>query len=218
MGSTCRKVLVVFAATLAFGAVASASASAGEWHVGGKALTGSATLAEAVKVEESIAFDFVVLNNAKVTCSSSYLYGKGEEAPEILAPASLKIRSLVLEGCAVTGDPNCSVPSTLTTDPLELKLADTVPPIDKAELKAQHGNVLFVIDFEGSQCPVAGEKAIGGKFTLNLPTGGEEQVEQTFVAQGSKESPAGTEWLGSPIYLSGKLKLKLASGSKWSFF
>jgi hypothetical protein len=216
MRSIYRKVLVVCAAVLVFGALASASASAAEWHVGGKALTGSAALAKATKVEESITLDFVAIET-KVTCSGATLYGEGKKGlPMIVAPISLTMEDLVLEGCKVTNNANCSTPTSLATEPLELKLSTGTAPEDKAELKTP-AKVLFTITFEGTRCVAAGEQSIDGKFMLKVPTGQEELAEQAFVAQGSKESPAGTEWLAAPVYLSGKLKLKLASGSDWSF-
>jgi hypothetical protein len=56
-----------------------------------------------------------------------------------------------------------------------------------------------------------------GHVTFTMPKGREEAVEQTFVAQGTKESPDGLTFLKDPANLTGKFKLKLASGKAWSF-
>jgi hypothetical protein len=51
--------------------------------------------------------------------------------------------------------------------------------------------------------------------TLEVPTGQTEAVEQEFVGEG--EAAKGLTWYEQPVYLNGKLKLKLASGKAWSF-
>ncbi len=54
MRSIYGKILFPLALLLVLGVVTSASASAAEWHLNGKVLTGSEKLSETVKVEESI--------------------------------------------------------------------------------------------------------------------------------------------------------------------
>ena len=56
MRSICKKGPAILAAALALCALTAASASAAQWYVGGKAMTGSEKLAETVKVEEPIKF------------------------------------------------------------------------------------------------------------------------------------------------------------------
>jgi hypothetical protein len=58
-----------------------------------------------------------------------------------------------------------------------------------------------------------------GAVTLNMTQGQHENTEQTLEGQGTKESPSElrTVNFGDPTYITGKLKLKLASGKAWSF-
>ena len=58
-----------------------------------------------------------------------------------------------------------------------------------------------------------------GQITFSMPKGREEAVEQTIVGQGAKESPSELTFLPKehPAYLTGKFKIKLASGKAWSF-
>ena len=56
MRSICKKGPAILAAALALCALTAASASAAQWYVGGKAMTGSEKLAETVKVEEPLKF------------------------------------------------------------------------------------------------------------------------------------------------------------------
>jgi hypothetical protein len=213
MRSIHRRVLVTAIAVLALGAIASASASAAEWHVGGKALTGSAALAKTTKVEESIGLS-ILEGYGRISCPSATL----AEVPKglgIFAPNTLKM-GMVLEGCKMTAPSNCSVVSTIVTEPLVGTLTAGTYPEDKLVLTSQGGKSMFTLSIDGS-CSIAGEDSASGSFTLSVPTGQEELAEQAFLAQGSKEKPAGAGMLGDPLYLSGKVKLKLSAGSLWSF-
>lgn len=200
---------------MAVSAVAASGASASQWYVGGKALSGSTGLAEATKVEESISFTLVAYN-AKITCTSASLEGEKGKLADIIAPGSIGIESLVLKGCAMSSPANCSVPSVIESDPLTGQLALGTAPEDTVTL-ASKGYVFMTFEIKGGTCAIAGEKPMAGKFTLLAPTGQDEEVEQTLTAQGSGEKPAGTTMAGSPVYLSGKLKVKLSSASLWSF-
>ena len=215
MRSICKKGSVTLVTVLALCVVASASASASQWYVGGKALSGSTGLTEATKVEESVSFTIVAFN-AKITCTSASLEGEKGKLADIIAPGSIGIQSLVLKGCTESSPAHCSVPTQIETDPLTGQLALGTSPADTIALTAK-GNVFVTFEISGGTCAIAGEKPMAGKFTLLAPTGQEEQIEQTLTAQGSNEKPAGTTMAGSPVYLSGKLKVKLASASKWSF-
>jgi hypothetical protein len=201
---------------MAVSALTASAASASQWYVGGKALSGSTGLAEATKVEESISFTMVAYN-AKITCTSASLEGESKsKLADIIAPGSIAIQSLVLKGCAMSSPAHCSVPTEIETDPLTGQLALGTSPGDTVAL-GMKGNTFVTFDIEGATCALVGEKPMAGKFTLLAPTGQEELAEQTLTAQGSNEKPAGTTMAGFPVYLSGKLKVKLASASKWSF-
>ncbi len=69
-------------------------------------------------------------------------------------------------------------------------------------------------------CAYSGLEGIIGKFAMKLVKGQEEKTEQEFVGEGeaSKELKL-VGWMEPepPVYITGKLKLKLESGSAWSF-
>jgi hypothetical protein len=217
MKSMHRRMLVVAVAVLALG-ITSASASAAEWHVGGKALTGSSALATTTKVEESITLSLLE-GAAQISCTSATL----EEGPRkgslaIIAPSSLEIGgSLILGGCKMTAPSTCSSQKTIITEPLLGAMSTGTAPEDKFALKGKSGKSMVTLTITGTMCVLAGEDSITGSFTLIAPSGQTELAEQTFVGQGSKEKPAGASLFGQPAYLSGKFKLKLASGGLWSF-
>jgi hypothetical protein len=216
MRSIYRKAVVCLAAALAFGAVASASASASEWYVNGKALSGSATLSETFKVEESILLTFDLSTNEtymKVTCTSLKEFGAKSE---IVAPGAFKLGRLVLGGCKLTMPPGgaefCEVEEEFQTKALEAKLAlGGKSPEDLAEF-AKATWTQFWID---SDCSWEGGDLfiISGTQTVKVPTGQTESTEQELVF----EKAPGLSSEDGPVYITGKIKLKLASGEKWSF-
>jgi hypothetical protein len=217
MRSTYRRVLIAAIAALALGIAASASASAAEWHVGGKALTGSSALATTTKVEESIKLSLLE-GYGQISCTSATLEeGVRKGSLAIIAPSSLEIGgSLILEGCKMTAPSNCSIQKTISTEALLGTMSTGTAPEDKFALKGKSGKSMVTLTIAGS-CLLAGEDSITGAFTLLAPSGQTELAEQTFVGQGSNEKPAGAGLFGQPAYLSGKFKLKLASGGLWSF-
>jgi hypothetical protein len=213
-----RKMAVVFVAVLGLCAVASASAPAAQWYVGGKALSGSEKLSEAVKVEESIAFAIRIggeppSNYPTITCT-----GAKELGAEIVAPAALKIEALALEGCKlkVASEPSCKLSSTkIDTFPLEAKMSAGKSPEDAAEVVGTREKIWFNEQLGG--CFILGETewSIKGTSVLKAPKTQTEATEQEFVGPG--EAGKGLTWYEQPVYLSGKLKFKLASGKAWSF-
>jgi hypothetical protein len=217
MRSICKKGSATLVAVLALCVVASASASAAEWHVGGKGMTGKAELSETAKVTENITFTVPKLG-VKVVCTGAGLRGKEKDA--ILAPDTLEMEELDLTGCSEIEPTTCTVQKEIATEPLAgtLSTVSGSSSEDKLALKANAGKTVLTFRFNGT-CAESGTQPIGpGGWTLLAPSGQNEAAEQTFTGQGSKESPLGGETMfGDPIYLSGALKLKLASASNWSF-
>ena len=212
MRSIWVKTLVLCATAAAVAAVASASASASQWYVGGKALTGSAKLATTAKVEEDITFSAPSLD-VKIACTSVNLV-----SPEIIAPGSLKAKEeTYLGGCKATEGPKGCTIIQERGEPFA-GLAGTAvlgtAPEDTLELKSPRANAFIV--FELSNCgALVGQLVLTGKVPFSMPTGQTESVEQTLVGPGTKSTSLEME--GNYFYVTGKFKLKLASGSKWSF-
>ncbi len=96
-------------------------------------------------------------------------------------------------------------------------------PEDKLLLAAKVSEDLNEFWFnEGDICSLlegSFQQFMKGQVTFSMPKGREEAVEQTIVGQGAKESPSELTFLPKehPAYLTGKLKIKLASGKAWSF-
>jgi hypothetical protein len=223
MRSICKKGSVMFMTVLTLCAVASASASAAQWYVGGKTLTGSEKLAATVKVEEPIVLYVSDPNvpDIKITCTTASV-----PSSEIVAPSTAKIGSLELSGCSMSGAPGCSLGGTeLRTEPIETTLSTSGPPPLTEDLStfSQTKSEAYLIDLEitGSSCSVSGAGAkIYGQFTTKITSGNTEQTEMHFVGEG--EASSGLEIIGwgnphPPVYISGKFNLKLASGAKFSF-
>jgi hypothetical protein len=220
MRSIYRKALVCLAVALAFGAVASASASASEWYVNGKALSGSAALSETFKVEESILLTFDLSTNEtymKVTCTSVSSYDEGKS--EIAAPGILKLGtgSLILRNCQLTMPPAEDEFCELTSPSIEFKALEAKmalggkSPEDLAEFAKANWTKFWI----ESTCSWEGGDlfTISGTLTVKVPTGRTESTEQELVF----EKAPGLSSEDGPVYITGKIKLKLASGEKWSF-
>jgi hypothetical protein len=212
MSSTYRKAFVVLAAVMTLGAITSSAASASQWYVGGKALAGSEKLSETVKVEDSITISIPV-NKSKITCTAL----KASKS-EIASTTLITLKGPVLQGCKLTvpsEEGACKLEgSEIFTKPLEAKMSLGQSPEDSAELTAP-SKEWFVFS-GGSECNAfLNESPIKGTVTLKAPKGQTEATEQEFVGQG--EASKGLTWNAQPAYLTGRFKLKLASGKAWSF-
>jgi hypothetical protein len=205
MKSIHRRVLVAAIAVLALAAIASASASAAEWHVGGKALTGSAKLAEKANVEEALTFAVPSLG-LKMQCTGLNFW-----KPEIVAPGTLKVSEPVLSGCKdLEGPTGCKISEESEGLAGSATLALGTAPEDKAEFASS----IFALKF--TSCGAfEGPMRFTGKLLLSVPTGQQEQTEQAFVGVGTKSTTL--QYEGNAVYVTGKFKLKLASDSLWSF-
>jgi hypothetical protein len=203
--------------------VSAASASAAQWYVGGKAMTGSEKLSETVKVEESIVFadEFAYPKYfVNITCTGLKL-----PKSEISASAAISLKEPRLEGCKLTiprdekEDESCALEGTeIWMSSLTAKMSlGSKSPEDGVELKPSLGNEWFAFGGRGS-CEISSidsEGSIIGTVTLKAVKGQTEAVEQEFVGEG--EAGKGLTRYGAPVYFTGKFKLKLASGKAWSF-
>src|SRR5580700_11252501 len=97
MRSICKKGSVTLVAVLALCAIAAGSASASQWYVGGKAMTGSEKLSETVKVEENVVFtieESKPKHDATVTCT-----GLKAGKSEIGGSSVIILKELVFQSC-----------------------------------------------------------------------------------------------------------------------
>ena len=218
MRSICKKGPAILAAILALCALTAASASAAQWYVGGKALTGSEKLAETVKVEEPVKFTFEVgegAQNPTLTCT-----GMTAAKSEVGPSGTIKLGTPRLSGCALVETHNayCELEgSTLGFVALEAKLAVGKSPEDAAELAGTGGTQKLWTEFTtNEECDLFSFlNPVKGTVTLQAPKGQTEAAEQEFTAEGKLSK--GLTWFQQTAYLTGKVKLKLASGKAWSF-
>ncbi len=212
MRSICKKGSATLMAVIALCAISAASASASQWYVGGKAMTAATKLAETAKVEETITFSVPGLAT-KITCSSLTL-----KTPELLTTGVLKTKfETEFGGCKlVEGFKKCTIEEGRgeTRGALEGTPLLGTAPEDQLETKASGGE--FVV-FPTEGCEYA-EIGFARDVPFSMPTGQTESVEQTFVGEGTKAKALNhLELFGNNVYVTGKFKLKLASGAKWSF-
>jgi hypothetical protein len=218
MKSRSKAMLVGLLAAFALCAATAGSASAAQWYVGGKALVGSEKLAEKLKVETNLVF--TIKSGSKVTgtltCTEGSLY-KGE----IAAPASLKT-NLELSGCKLStqGQPECKMLGTQWgTLPLEGKLSlGTKSPEDSLELYPVTGTT-WTESLRTEECSLfsEGNNPTKGTLTLKVPTGQTETVEQGLLGEGEASKGLYGWNTSEPWYLTGSVKLKLASAKAFSF-
>jgi hypothetical protein len=217
MRSICKKGPAILAAALALCALTAASASAAQWYVGGKALTGSEKLAETVKVEEPVKFNLAGTDEAEyptLTCTGM-VAGKSE----IGASGTIKLGTAKFTGCAVhePGNEFCKLeeqPETIGLLALEAKMAVGKSPEDASEFTATNSTKLWTEFVTNEECNVLSTyNPIKGSVTLQAPKGQTEVAEQEFIGH----LTTGLKWYSQTVYLSGKVKLKLASGKAWSF-
>ena len=98
----------------------------------------------------------------------------------------------------------------------EAKLATGKSPEDTAEFAATSTTKTLFQFFTNEDCDALPyDNVVQGSVTLQDLKGQTEAAEQEFVGEGTLSKNLKIE--GKPVYLTGKLKLKLASGKAWSF-
>jgi len=208
--SRAKLVAVACFAAFALSALAAATASAGQWDVGGKALaTGSkATLASPAKVLEHGNLEAA---GVKIECTSTEL---GITGGELVGPAEVKAKDLTFKGCKATAP--CSLASEVI---LTLALHGT------AELDSTLGafvkllplpsKTFAALHFEGATCALLGIQPVNGTADLLAPSGKDASVLQTVNAF----SLTGSLKVGSSeASLTGlNTDLQLESKETWAF-
>lgn len=200
--------------------VTNAAMAAGSWFVAGTKLPvgGEVGLAATAVVDSP-----TVLNEAaesiKITCTGSSV---DNEDDLVRSPEKEFIRSVKYLGCSELTPSHCTVETTIETETEAgrgiLILAFTISPSTVGKIfSPESGSTLAVIGFAGTTCAVAGEKPLNGSVTLHAPSGQIESTLQAVEDQGSVENNS-LRVAGHPAFLEGgRVLLKLASGSRWSF-
>jgi hypothetical protein len=207
-----RAKLIVTAcfAIFALGALTAATASAGEWDVGGSKLVGSEPIKSPAKV---LAHGKLVVDAAGVTveCTSKEL---GIEGGEIVAPEEVRAKSLEFKECT-------------TSEPCKLQEENikTLALHGKAELDGTLGTLVkvlplpsktfAVIHFLGETCALLGFQPVTGTADLLAPSGRDPAVLQlvnAFSLPGSLKVGSNEALLSG---LSGDIQL--VSGKTWNF-
>jgi hypothetical protein len=207
MNSVHRKVLVTLIAVLACGAVASASASASSWYVGGAELSSPAPVTSSTQVVEGITLEF---SNNTINCSGLELKGG-----ELLAHNGGQVEHMVFTGCILhAGASNCTLSGgKIESKPLKLEAAlGSKSPEDTVVFKPATGKVFAEYSITGASCPLAEEGIeVEGQPAFVLPKGREESAEQELLVRGKLTGGIGIWSFG------GAVKAKLTSGKNWSF-
>jgi len=220
-----KVILAALAVPLALGAFGSASASAETatkmaWYVSGTISTKGETAA----VASPATLDSPAVFNApkltlKITCSkysttNAEIFGGEEEKGQV--------ESAKFEDCSEIAPSTCKLEMpTIASGTLELLLRLFSPPEQAGphllkDVHALTGSTIAVITFEGSGCPIAGERALTGSF-LEAASLATEETSHAIEGLGTFENNS-LELAGQKVYLEGgKTLLKLSSGSQWSF-
>ncbi len=209
--SRAKLVMTACFAVLALGALMAATASAGEWDVGGTKLVGSAAIKSPAKVLEHGSL-FVHIAGVRIECVSKEL---GIEGGEIVAPDEARAKSLEFKECSVTEGP-CT---------LQENIIRTLALHGLAELDGTLGTLVKVlplpsktfaaVHFLGETCSLLGVQPVTGTADLLAPSGKDPAVLQ-FVRAFSL--PGSLHVGGDEALLTGlNGDVQLASGQTWNF-
>jgi hypothetical protein len=207
-----RLIIAACFATIAVGAVASATASAaGEWDVNGTKLAGTAALASPAKVLEHGKL-VVVGAGVTVECTSTEL---GISGGEIAAPDQLRVKSIEFKTCTANGE-NCKLEeAAIKTEALHglAELDGTLATFIK--VLPLPSKTFAVLHFTGELCAISGAQPVTGTADLLAPSGKDPSVLQTVNAFSLKGS---LKVGSSEAELAGlKTDIKLVSGQTWNF-
>jgi hypothetical protein len=216
--SKSKSIVVALLAVLALNAVivSVASADTDSWFVGGTKLTKNEKLLPLATVDLPTILSSPE-QSLKVTCSggaSKVLHGI---SPLIEPEDKGQAQSLVFLGCSEIEPANCTVTSTIETEPVAA-LADLGPGTSVRVLFTPKTPPLFTtLSISGSTCSIAGDKPVKGAVTIGAPTGKTENIQQAIEGLGSVENNS-LEVAGHKAFLQGGYTLlSLESMKPWSF-
>jgi hypothetical protein len=216
--SRIKVTIVALFAVVALSAVAAGSASA-EWFVSGTKLVGTAALATTAKVDTDATLKIIAPGgNVRVLCKGTILSGT---KPEIIGGTSEgKAQHLIFEGCETVEPATHCVLSktTIETEPVKATVAKGTAPVDKITFTPQTKTTFAKVPFsEANTCVFNEPEPVNGAVTVKAPTGQTEEAAQAIEGIGSTENNS-LEVAQDKAYIEGgRVLLKLASGSKWSF-
>jgi hypothetical protein len=200
-------------ALVAFSAMLASNASAASWKINGTELKGSAALATSGVVDAAATLNQPA-NSIKISCSGPTLDGT---KPLISGTNHGQAESLTFLGCTESSPANCSVKSSIPTEPVNAEVSTHGTTEDRVLFTPASANLFATIEFSGGTCAVAGEKPVNGRVIIGAPTGQTELVAQPIVGLGSVENNS-LQLAGHPAYIEGgRALLTLASGAKWAF-
>jgi hypothetical protein len=211
---------LAFLTALALIAIASSSASAAAWFVGGEELpTGSkAALAATAKVDTAFVLSIPKVS-LKIACKGTTF---GTQSAEIIGTESGKAKSLTFEGCeTIEPATGCAIegqPQSITTVPLNIAVANfTKKPADRLTLQAQTKSTLAEVTFsEKNTCALTGSEPLKGTVTFGVPKGQEASTQQVIEGLGSMENNS-LEIAGGKAYVAtGAASFTLATSSPFA--
>ena len=200
-----KSVLVALVAVLAFGAVAASGASAHEFRVEGKALSGEEAFTGTGGV-----FHLVIkigVSEVKLECKKTASAGDLQGGGELLT-------QVVLSECAVTKPASCKLPAGQAKELGLRPDRGLLTGLESIEFK-EAGTSEEVLGFElvGPECSLEGAFSVVGHWSCELHGGGTEAVEHEQVCRKGESHLAVGENHGTLEYTE---KVKLASSKKWS--
>ncbi len=225
-----RATLIITAsvAALVLSAMATASASA-EWFINGAKLpTGSkAALATKAVVQEPAILNVPGLA-LKVSCPAL-----SAVKPELIGTTKGRANSLIFEGCSEIEPKTCKIsPATIEIEPKTCKISPATIETEPVAIlthesfslfgweiwltHAEESTLVATLTFTGT-CSFAGEQPVRGTLALGLPALKTENPAQLLEGIGSIENNSLEIAKNKAFIEKGKILLKLASASKWSF-
>lgn len=204
--------LVVLGGLFALGTLATSTASAGEWDVGGTRLIGSAAIASPSVVLSHGQLQ-VPVAGVTIECLAPEFHINGGE---IVAPDELRAKDLTFLKCSTGSSGNCSLANenilTLAIHGLA-ELDGTLGTLIR--LLPLPSKTISVLRFEGASCALLGVQPVTGRIDLLLPTGKDPSVLQLILAYSLFEE---LRIGANEATLSGFTgDIKLTSGKTWNF-
>ncbi len=206
-----RLIIAACLATFAVGAVASATALAGEWDVNGAKLSGSAALAAKATVLEHGKLE-VKQAETKIECVSAEL---GLSGAKLVAPDGVEATSVTFKECSTKETGGCSVPTTIGTVPVD-GLASLDGTLNTLILVLPKTKAAFAtIAFSGTLCALAGTQPVTGHVDILIHEGRDPRVVHLGLVF---SLPGGLKVGSDEASLEGlKGDLELESKQTWNF-
>jgi hypothetical protein len=206
-----RTTVAALVAVLALNAIAVTAASA-NWFVGEAELPSGSKAALATKATVETSFVLSIpAATTKVTCTAL-----SPQKTEIVETNSIAGAELVFSSCAVSeGATKCALEKSeirTNSEGLTGTVSEGTEPEDRITFAQTKSKALASIPFNSS-CALSGSQSMSGSLKLAAPALQEELTEQ--AVQGESTKATGLTVGGDAAFLSGKAKVKLASGKKF---